>query len=257
MKYQAGFVYLVGAGCGAADLITLRGYDCLRRCQTVIFDDLIDDALLDAVPAQAERIYVGKRRGHCAMPQENICALLVEKAEQGNIVVRLKGGDPFVFGRGGEEIEALRKAGVMYEEVPGITSAIAIPAGAGIPVTHRGLSKSVHIITGSTANTPDGLPQDIDRLAQLDGTLVILMGLHHIEALSGRLLAAGKPPHTPAAVISGGNVPHPAVVRGTLKTIAALARQNNIGTPAVIVVGSVAALDFSVPVPACQPCGGE
>jgi uroporphyrinogen III methyltransferase/synthase len=164
-------------------------------------------------------------------------------------VVRLKGGDPFVFGRGGEEILALQAQGIPYEEVPGISSAIAIPAAAGIPVTHRGLSRSLHIITGHTADTPDGLPADMDTLAQLSGTLVFLMGLSKLEAISKRLIVAGKSPETPAAVISGGNAPHPMTLRGTLETLPGLAAKAQIQSPAVIVVGDVAGLDLSATLP--------
>ena len=140
-----GCVYLIGAGCGKADLMTLRGLRLLESCDVVVYDDLIDEALLDRAPARAERIYMGKRRGRHSAPQEEISALLVKKGLEGHRVARLKGGDPFVFGRGGEEALALLEAGVDFEEVPGVSSAIAIPAGAGIPVTHRGLSRSFQI----------------------------------------------------------------------------------------------------------------
>jgi uroporphyrinogen III methyltransferase/synthase len=169
---------------------------------------------------------------------------LVEKARAGSTVVRLKGGDPFVFGRGGEEIQALQAAGIPYEEVPGISSAIAIPATAGIPVTHRGISRSLHIITGHTA-AADGLPEDFAHLAALHGTLVFLMGLSHLEQITDGLLRAGKAAETPAAVVSGGNAAHPSTVRGTLGSLAERTRQAGVRPPAVIVVGEVAALDFS------------
>ena len=152
MTAAPGTVYLVGAGCGQADLITVRGLELLKSCGVVVYDDLIDPALLDAVPAHAQRLYMGKRQGRHSASQDEICALLVEKAREGRAVVRLKGGDPFVFGRGGEEILALQAAGIPFQVVPGVTSAIAIPALAGVPVTHRGLSQSVHIITAHTAD---------------------------------------------------------------------------------------------------------
>jgi uroporphyrinogen III methyltransferase/synthase len=246
---KVGCVYLVGAGCGDADLITLRGLQRLGCCDVLIYDDLIDDTLLSAVPETAEKIYVGKRSGKHSMPQAEINELLVSQALLGKQVVRLKGGDPFVFGRGGEEILALQAQGIPYEEVPGISSAIAIPAAAGIPVTHRGLSRSLHIITGHTADTPDGLPADMDTLAQLSGTLVFLMGLSKLEAILKRLIAAGKSPETPAAVISGGNAPHPMTLRGTLETLPGLAAKAQIQSPAVIVVGDVAGLDLSATLP--------
>lgn len=244
-----GTVYLVGAGCGDAGWLTLRGAELLRTCQVLVYDDLLDGSLLALVPETAERIYVGKRAGHHSAPQAEINRILVEQARRGKTVVRLKGGDPFVFGRGGEEVQALQEAGIAFEVVPGITSAIAIPAAAGIPVTHRGASRSFHVITGHTANTADGLPEDMDRLATLSGTLVFLMGLGKLEAITQRLLAAGKAPETPAAVVSGGNSPHPATVRGTLANIAEKTRAAQVEAPAIIVVGEVAALELVSPKP--------
>ena len=240
-----GRVYLVGAGCGEADLITVRGLELLRRCDAVVYDDLIDQALLDAAPAEAERIYMGKRLGRHSAPQGEISRVLVEKASEGKTVVRLKGGDPFVFGRGGEEMEALLAAGIPCEEVPGITSAVAIPAAAGIPVTHRGLSRSFHVITGHTCDTADGTAERWETLAALEGTLVFLRGLSRLEKIAAGLLAAGKDGATPAAVVSGGNAAHPLTVRGTLADIAARARQAGAQAPAVIVVGQTAAMDLS------------
>ena len=243
MMEKTGCVWLIGAGCGSADLITVRGLQLLRQCDVVVYDDLIDSALLSEAPREAKRIYMGKRCGKHSAPQEDISRVLVEEARTGHKVARLKGGDPFVFGRGGEEAQALRAAGIPYEEVPGISSAIAIPAAAGIPVTHRGVSRSLHIITGHTA--ADGLPEKIEHLAALDGTLVFLMGLSHLEKIAGSLLEAGKAPDTPAAVISGGNAAHPMTVRATLDTIAQRAREAGVRPPAVIVVGGTAAMDLS------------
>lgn len=243
MTEKNGCVWLIGAGCGGADLITVRGLALLRQCDVVVYDDLIDNALLSEAPREARRIYMGKRRGEHSASQEEISRRLVEEARAGRRVVRLKGGDPFVFGRGGEEAQALRAAGIPYEEVPGISSAIAIPAAAGIPVTHRHLSRSVHILTGHTA--ADGLPEDMDHLAALKGTLVFLMGLSHLEQITESLLAAGKPADTPAAVISGGNAAYPAVTRASLDAVARRAREADVRPPAVIVVGDTAALDLS------------
>ena len=155
MTEKTGRVYLVGAGCGPAGWITLRGYRLLQTCDAVVYDDLIAPELLDAVPPQARRLYMGKRLGRHSAPQEDISQTLITLAQAGHTVVRLKGGDPFVFGRGGEEIQALQGAGVPFEVVPGISSAIAIPGQAGIPVTHRGLSRSFHVIT---AHTKDAFP---------------------------------------------------------------------------------------------------
>ena len=244
MSARPGTVYLIGAGCGEADLITVRGLRLLEGCGTVVYDDLIAPALLDAAPPQAERICMGKREGRHSASQAEICALLIEKARAGRAVARLKGGDPFVFGRGGEEALALQAAGVPFEVVPGVTSAVAIPALAGIPVTHRGLSRGVHILTAHTADSPDGLPPELDALARLGGTLVLLMGLSRLERVAERLQAAGMPPATPAAVLSGGNAPCPAAVRGTLGDIAARTRAAGVQPPAVIVVGETAALEL-------------
>lgn len=249
MNAVPGTVYLVGAGCGGADLITVRGLRLLESCGAVVYDDLIARDLPNAAPAGALRLPMGKREGRHSASQEEICAKLVELARAGLAVVRLKGGDPFVFGRGGEEALALMEAGVPFEVVPGVTSAIAIPALAGIPVTHRGVSRSVHIATAHTADTPDGLPEGLGALALLPGTLVLLMGLSRLERIAERLVEAGRPPSTPAAVLSGGNAPRPAAVRGTLADIAAKTRAAGVQPPAVIVVGDAAALELSSPFP--------
>ena len=244
---ETGCVYLVGAGCGAADLITLRGLRLLQTCEAVVYDDLIDPALLAQVPLTAERYCAGKRAGRHSMPQPAINELLVRLGQSGKQVVRLKGGDPCVFGRGGEEFLALHQAGVPCRVVPGISSAIAVPGAAGIPVTHRNTARSFHVITGHTAAGPDGLPEDFDALARLNGTLVFLMGLGALETIAARLMAAGKPADTPAAVVSGGNAPHPAAVRGRLRDIAARTRAAGVEAPAVILVGATAALELAEP----------
>ena len=237
-----GRVALVGAGCGRADLITVRGLRLLQQCRAVVYDDLIDTALLDTAPAGAERIYVGKRSGRHSAPQAEINAALIALAQRGGLTVRLKGGDPYVFGRGGEEALALQRAGIPFEVVPGITAAIAVPAEAGIPVTHRGVSRAVHIIT---AHTQDETP-DFSRWAALaaDGTLVFLMGLQRLPQIAAGLLAGGLPPQTPAAVLSGGNAPHPAAVRVTLGEITDAARAAGVEAPAVIIVGDVAGMEL-------------
>ena len=237
-----GSVALVGAGCGKADLITVRGLRLLQQCQAVVYDDLIDPELLSAAPEGALRVYMGKRSGHHSAPQAEISRKLIELAQSGLQVVRLKGGDPYLFGRGGEEMLAMQAAGIPCVEVPGIPSAIGIPAEAGIPVTHRGVSRGLHIVTAHTATTPDGLPEDFDALARLDGTLVFLMGLGQLPKIVRRLLDAGKSGDTPAAVLSGGNSPHPVTIRSTLRGIEAAAR--DAVSPVVILVGGVAAMDL-------------
>lgn len=251
MSHSNGCVYLIGAGCGQADLITLRGLELLRQCDAVVYDDLIADELLQAAPPQARRIYMGKRLGRHSAPQEEISRTLVELAGQGLRVARLKGGDPFVFGRGGEEALALQAAGIPFQVVPGVSSAVAIPALAGIPVTHRGLSRGFHVVT---AHTAQGGRDDLDRLAQLEGTLVFLMGLSHLQEIAEGLIAGGKPPKTPAAVVSGGCAPHPATVRAPLGQLADAAQRAGVQPPAVIVVGETAALDLTSP--AARPLEG-
>ena len=240
-----GHVYLVGAGCGGPELITVYGLELLRRCQVVVYDDLISHVLLEEVPFDAERIPVGKRAGSESPAQEHINGILVERGRSGKQVVRLKGGDPFVFGRGGEELMALREAGIPASVVPGISSALAIPMEAGIPVTHRAVSRSVHIVTAHSAEK--ALPEQLPQLAALDGTLVFLMGLHAVERLSKALIKGGKSPKTPVAVRSGGNSSHPAEVRGTLADITERVRVAGVRPPAVVVVGKVAGMDLRYP----------
>ena len=239
-----GSVTLVGAGCGKADLITVRGLRMLQQCQAVVYDDLIDPALLSAAPERALRIYMGKRSGHHSASQEEINRKLIALAQSGLHVVRLKGGDPYLFGRGGVEMLALQAAGIPCAEIPGIPSAIGIPAEAGIPVTHRGVSRGVHIITAHAAGTADGLPEDFDAIAKLDDTLIFLMGLRQLSRIVQRLLAAGKSPDTPAAVLSGGNSPHPVAVRSALRDIEAAAAAAGAVSPAIILVGKAAAMDL-------------
>lgn len=241
---SVGSVALVGAGCGKADLITVKGLRLLQQCDAVVYDDLIDLELLDSVPETAGRIYMGKRSGHHSAPQEEINQTLVALAKQGKKVVRLKGGDPYLFGRGGEEMLALLKEGIPCQEVPGIPSAIGIAAEAGIPVTHRGASRGLHIVTAHTTDTEDGLPEDFDALAQLSGTLVFLMGLRQLPKIVKRLLAAGKSGDTPAAVLSGGNSKNPARIRAKLSEIETAAEKTGVSSPAIIMIGEVAALDF-------------
>ncbi|MDO4815834.1 MAG: uroporphyrinogen-III C-methyltransferase [Bacillota bacterium] len=239
------FVSIVGAGCGEKDLITLRGLNRIRSCEVLIYDDLIDEALLNELPESAERIYMGKRLNKHSAKQEEINACIVSKALEGKRVVRLKGGDPFVFGRGGEECQALIDSGIDFELVPGLSSSIAIPELSGIPVTHRGLSRGFHVVTAHTADTEDGLPEYIDKMACLDVTLVFLMGLSRLDKICKRLITSGMRETMPAAVVSGGNSPNPATVRGNLLTISEKVKEAQVKAPAVIIVGETAALDFS------------
>ena len=236
---MTGFVYIIGAGCGSADLITVRGLNALKKCDTVVYDALIDTELLTYASDVAELIPVGKRAAAHSAKQEDINALLVEKALAGCTVARLKGGDPFVFGRGGEEITELQKHGIPFSVIPGISSCIAVPELAGIPVTHRNVSRAFHVITAHTANGG----RDFSRYANLDGTLVFLMGLNALTDIADGLIRGGKTANTPAAVISEGGTAQQKAVRGTLADIAEKAA--GMTAPAVIAVGETAASDFS------------
>lgn len=241
-KNHGACVYLVGAGCGTKEWITLEGLQLLRDCDAVVYDDLIDPALLAEVPAAAEKIYMGKRMNCDSARQEDIQDVLVQLAEKKQRIVRLKGGDPFVFGRGGEEILHLNAHGIRWHVVPGISSSLAIPAQAGIPVTHRGISRSIHIMTAHTKE--DRLRQDLDQFAKLEGTLVFLMGLNSLPTIVARLCENGRDAKTPAAVLSGGNSRNRRRVVGTLENIVEKASRAKVVSPAIIVVGDVVALDL-------------
>lgn len=240
LKKRTGFVTLVGAGPGDPKLITVKGLEALKACDAVVYDSLASDELLNEVRPECEKIYVGKRAGHHSMKQEEINQVLVEQAKKGRNVVRLKGGDPFVFGRGGEEILELQKEKIAYEVVSGVTSAIAALASAGIPITHRGMSRSFHVMTGHTKE--NGVPEDLKEFGKLSGTLVFLMGLSHLEEICQSLVNQGRPLSTPAAVIQNGTLPEQKTVRGTLKDIGEKCRREGIGSPAIIVVGDVTEL---------------
>ena len=239
---KTGKVYLVGAGPGDPDLISVKGARCLRQADVVVYDRLANESLLALAPPQAEKIDVGKTAGDHTMPQGEINLLLAAKAKEGKTVVRLKGGDPFVLGRGGEEAEVLVKEGVPFEVVPGITSAIAVPAYAGIPVTHRGLASSFAVVTGHEDPTKPDSSIDWEKLATGVDTLVFLMGLGNLPEIAAKLVEFGRPPTTPVAVISRGTYPEQAVVSGTLKTIVKRVKDNPLPTPAITVVGEVAGM---------------
>jgi uroporphyrinogen III methyltransferase/synthase len=229
-------VYLVGAGPGDPGLITVRGVECLRRADVVVYDRLVAPSLLDYAPNEAERIYVGKASSDHTLPQAEINALLIEKALAGQVVVRLKGGDPFVFGRGGEEALALAEAGVPFEVVPGISSAIAVPAYAGIPVTHRGVAASFAVVTGHAAGDR---PTTDDRRPMAD-TLVYLMGVENLGNIVAVLMDAGRAPETPAAAIQWGTTVRQQTVVGELRDI--VERSRALEPPAVLIVGPAVAL---------------
>ncbi|MGH9180519.1 MAG: uroporphyrinogen-III C-methyltransferase, partial [Acidimicrobiales bacterium] len=231
-------VYLVGAGPGDPGLITVRGAEVLAGADVVAYDRLLDPALLDLAPASAERIDVGKSPGG-PVDQGRINDLLVDRGRAGLEVVRLKGGDPFVFGRGGEEALALRAAGVDFEVVPGVSAAVAVPAYAGVPVTHRGLSTSFTVVTGHSRHHCD-TDTDWEGLARCGGTLVVFMGVAHRGEVAARLMAGGRPPTTPVLVVHRGTWPGQRSVRTTLAGLEGVDAE----PPAVIVVGEVAALDL-------------
>jgi uroporphyrin-III C-methyltransferase len=233
-------VVLVGAGPGDPELITLRGLRWLRQAEVVVFDALVAPALLEEAPPGALQIFVGKVPGRHCVPQSATTALLLHHAERGRLVVRLKGGDPFVFGRGGEEALACARAGVAVEVVPGVSSAMAAPAAAGIPVTHRGLASSFAVVTGHEDPAKGRAAVDWSRLAGAVDTLVVLMGVAALPRIAAELVAAGRSPATPAAVVAAATTRTQHVVRGTLADIAA--RAAGIASPATLVVGEVVAV---------------
>ena len=241
MTDSKGKVWLVGAGPGDAGLLTRKGYDVLQRADVVVYDALVGDGVLSGVPRSARTIDVGKRASNHTMRQEQISQVLLDEALAGNNVVRLKGGDPFLFGRGGEEIELLVEHGVPFEIVPGITSAIAVPAYNGIPVTHRDLTSSLHIITGHKRAGAD-YDIDFDALVRTKGTLVFLMGVRSLPDIMSGLLDAGMDGQTPAAVLQEGTTAGQRRVVATVETLDKRAAEEGITAPAIIVVGAVCSM---------------
>ncbi len=240
---RPGCVWLVGAGPGDKGLLTVRGAQLLSSCGCIIYDHLAGAELLAYGRADCEKIFVGKEKGCHYKSQEEINALLIQKAGEHEVVVRLKGGDPFVFGRGGEEAMALAAAGIPYEVVPGVTSAIAVPAAAGIPVTFRQISQSFQVVTGATKEDK-GLPEAFYRLKDHQGTAVFLMGVSQLGDICEGLIRMGWDEKTPAAVIQAGTLPEQRRVSGTLSDLPGKAQGAGIGTPAVIVAGETAGMDL-------------
>ena len=269
-------VYLIGAGPGDPGLITVKSLEFIKQCDTIIYDRLGTYQLLEMVKPDCRRIYVGKQAGSHYKKQPEINEILVEEGRKGNMVVRLKGGDPFVFGRGGEEVTALLEAGIPFQVIPGITSAVAVPEVCGIPVTHRGTSRSFHVITGhkradgevkltgeneslnhlkSTENSEftdrnrldEDVLNDYAYIRNQEGTSVFLMGLNRLPQIMERLVQTGAEEHTPVAVISKGTMPGQRIVRGDIQTIADKVNEAKLESPAIIVVGENAALDFTAP----------
>ncbi|UCG10791.1 MAG: uroporphyrinogen-III C-methyltransferase [Dehalococcoidia bacterium] len=239
---KTGKVYLVGAGPGDPGLVTLKGLECLKEADVIIYDRLLDERLLDLASSQAEKIYVGKVAGEHHRPQPEINRLLVAKAKEGRTVVRLKGGDPFVLGRGGEEVEALADNKISFEVVPGVTSAVAVPAYAGIPVTQRGLASSLAVITGHEDPGKADSSLNWEKLATAVDTLVFLMGMQNLPEIVAKLVEHGRPPKTPVAVIAEGTKPAQKTVVGELDNIATRVKEHQLSAPAVIVVGEVVRL---------------
>lgn len=236
------YVYLIGAGPGDPGLITCKGLRALSEADVVVYDYLAGAALMDHVRPDAERIYVGKVAGNHALPQADINRLLVTKAREGKVVARLKGGDPYIFGRGGEEAETLADAGIPFEEVPGVTSTIAGPAYAGIPLTHRAAASSVTLITGHEDPTKPGSVHDWQALARSASTLVFVMGMKNLPDIARNLMDAGMKPDTPAALVHWGTTDHQRSLASTLAELPDAARREGFSNPSVIVVGEVVRL---------------
>ncbi|MFZ1155465.1 MAG: uroporphyrinogen-III C-methyltransferase [Solirubrobacteraceae bacterium] len=266
---QPGRVHLVGAGPGDPGLLTARALELIAHADTILYDRLIPIQALDGARADAELLFVGKEGGGESVPQDHTQALMIERARAGREVVRLKGGDPFVFGRGGEEALALRDAGIDFGVVPGVTAGVAAAAYAGIPVTHRGLSTGVAFITGHTQEgaSHDGgqasehsgkevSELDWQALAAFPGTLVFYMGVRHLERIASSLIEAGRPAAQPAALVERGTLPDQRTVTGTLSTIAEVARREQVKAPAITIVGAVAELAGSLDWLPVRPLAG-
>jgi uroporphyrin-III C-methyltransferase len=239
---MTGKVYLVGAGPGDPELMTRKAERVIKEADVILFDALVGPGVYALFPPGVKLIDVGKRADNHTYPQEEINRMLVEQAADHKTVVRLKGGDPYVFGRGGEEAEALAKEGIEFEVIPGISSAIAVPAYAGIPVTHRDLASSLTIITGHEDPTKGVSALNFKALAGMRGTLVILMGVGQLRENARALIANGKSSDTPVAVIERGTTDRQRVTTGTLANIADLAAANGVETPAIVVIGEVVGL---------------
>jgi uroporphyrin-III C-methyltransferase len=240
---KRGRVFICGAGPGDPKLITLRAMELLKTCDVVLYDRLVGKEIIDQIPPSTEKVYVGRMVGDPTTHQDNTNALMVRYAKKGKSVLRLKGGDPFIYGRGAEEAEYLIEHGVKFEIVPGITSAIASPAYAGIPLTHRRHSSSVAIVTGHEGAEKDETAIQWDRLAGAVDTIVVLMGIGQLKQISSDLVKAGMKKSTRIAIVESGTTDKQRVVRGTLGTIAGIAKKAEIKPPAVIVIGKVAGLD--------------
>lgn len=240
LPIRPGCVYLVGAGPGDPELLTLKAARIIGECDVLVFDHLVSQAILDLVRPDAERIYAGKERGNHALPQEELNVLLVRLARTGKKVVRLKGGDPYTFGRGGEEVQTLRESGICFEVVPGITAAAGVAAYAGIPLTHRDYAQACVFVTGHLKDGSMNL--DWPGLARERQTVIIYMGLHGLGHLCDKLMEHGLPADWPAAIVQQGTTPNQRTVTGTLTTLPALAEAAKLRAPTLIIVGKVVTL---------------
>ena len=240
---KKGKVFICGGGPGDPKLITVRAMELLKSCDVVLYDRLVGKEIIDQIPAGTEKAYVGRTVGQPTTHQDRTNELMVKYAEKGKNVMRLKGGDPFIFGRGAEEAEYLIKRGIEFEIVPGITSAIASPAYAGIPLTHRRYSSSVAIVTGHEDAEKDELVVKWDKLAGAVDTIVVLMGIGKVDQISRDLMNAGMKKGTKIAIVASGTTDKQKIVRGTLATIVSVAKKAAVKPPAVIVIGKVAGLE--------------
>ncbi len=236
-----GKVYLVGAGPGDGGLMTIKGKELIEKADVIVYDRLVGPEIMAMIPGNAELIDVGKNAGNHLVSQEKINQILLDQAKAGKMVVRLKGGDPFVFGRGGEELELLHENGIGFEVVPGITSSISAPAYGGIPVTHRDFCSSLHIITGH-AKAGAELKIDFDALVRLNGTLVFMMSVSTLDRIADGLMGAGMDPDMPAAIVERGTMPDQRTFTAPLAKICHVARENDVHSPAIILVGKVCSL---------------
>lgn len=248
---MSGTVYLIGAGPGDPELLTVKAHRLITSARLVIYDRLVSAPIMELVPTDAEKIFVGKEPGRHLLPQEDINQLIIDRARRGQNVIRLKGGDPYIFGRGGEEALALLEAGISFDIVPGITSASGCAAYAGIPLTHRGLATGVRFITGHRRKGPEGSPPEFDlnwaSIADPDTTLVFYMGLTYFNTIAQHLIAAGLPGDTPAAAIQDGTRPTQQRVIGTLSTLGGQIEKAGLLPPSLLIVGRVVSLADQLP----------
>ncbi len=243
---SVGKVYIVGAGPGDPELLCIKAYKIIERADVIIYDRLVSDAIIQLIPKKTDKIFVGKKPCNHHHQQNHINKILIKEARNGKIVVRLKGGDPFLFGRGGEEALMLRRAGIEFEVIPGISSALAVPTYAGIPLTHRGYSSSLTIITGHEDSTKSRNFINWGKIGNITDTIVVLMGINRLRKIVDQLLNAGKNSKTPIAIIEHGTTIHQREIIGTIGDIIKKAEEYDVRTPAIIVIGDVVKLQNEI-----------